>query len=177
MNLSKYDYYLNIAKEISKASKCLRSHFGAIIVKNDMIIGAGYNGPARGVEHCSPCRRINCPSGVGYEKCIAVHAEANAIIQAGGRVGCLGATMYIASHNKNWDGTIYNVAMGDFPCNNCARLIINSGIEWVVHLELCVDGSVDIGEDSIGQRVMAPRKVFAPKCYNVPELVRYGKLW
>jgi deoxycytidylate deaminase len=72
---------------------------------------------------------------VGYEKCIAVHAEVNAIIQAGGRQGCLGATMYVGSHNREYDGTNYNEGMGDFPCSNCGRVIINAGIEFVVHLE------------------------------------------
>ncbi len=151
--MNKYEYYLNIANEVSKASKCLRSHFGVIIVKNDMIIGAGYNGPARGVKHCEPCRRADYPSGQGYEKCIAIHAEANAIIQAGGREGCLGATLYINSHNKPYNGTIYNKGMGDFPCDNCARLIVNAGIEWVIHLEHSV-----------------------PVMYHIPDLVGEGKI-
>ena len=133
--MNKHEYYLMLSKEVSKASKCLRSHFGVVIVKDDMIIGTGYNGPARGVDHCNPCRRKDDPSGVGYEKCIAVHAEVNAIIQSGGRKGCLGATLYINSHNRP-KGTIqYNHTMGDFPCNNCARLIVNAGIQFVVQDE------------------------------------------
>gem|GEM_PF-2056108 len=154
MNKSeKSEYYLNIAKEASKASKCLRSHFGVVIVKNDMIIGVGFNGPARGVAHCNPCRREKDPSGVGYEKCIAVHAEVNGIIQSGGRAGCLGATMYMGSHNRKYNGTRYNEGMGDFPCNNCARLIINSGIEWLVQEEEVI------------------------KLYHIPTLVKEGRVW
>jgi dCMP deaminase len=151
--MTKTEYYLALAEEVSKASKCLRSHFGAVIVKDEMIIGTGFNGPARGVKHCNPCRRAEDPSGVGYKKCIAVHAEANAIIQAGGRKGCLGAIMYLGSHNRKYNGTKYNDGMGDFPCNNCGRLIINAGIEYLVQRESGV-----------------------AKVYHIPTLVAEGKL-
>lgn len=151
--MTKDQYYLNIAKEVSKASKCLRSHFGSVIVKDGMIIGTGFNGPARGVEHCNPCKRADCAPGQGYEKCIAIHAEVNGIIQAGGRAGCLGATMYMGSHNRKFDGTKYNACMGDFPCNNCARAIVNAGIERLV-------------QEENGQIVR----------YNIPDLVKAGKL-
>jgi dCMP deaminase len=159
----KHEFYLNVAKEISKISKCLRSHFGVVIVKNDMIIGTGYNGPVRGAVHCDPCKRADYPSGQGYDKCIAVHAEVNGIIQAGGREGCLGATMYIDSHNKKFDGTIYNKGMGNFPCDNCARVIVNAGIEWLVQNEL---GHLSF-EDILEEKVVV---------YNIPQLVKEGRL-
>jgi dCMP deaminase len=125
--------YMEIARKVSEFSTCLRSHFGAIIVKNDIILGIGYNGPARGVAHCSVCRRAGLPSGEGYEKCVAVHAEANAIINSGGRERCLGATLYLASHNRPFDGTAaYNDFTPNFPCNGCGRLIINAGISHVI---------------------------------------------
>jgi dCMP deaminase len=123
--------YLSIAREVSKFSKCLKGNFGAVIVKNDMILGSGYNGPARGVVHCNPCRRANSRSGEGYEKCIAVHAEENAIIQSGGRERCLGASLYLASHNRANES--YNASVeGFFPCNRCARLLVNSGVYSVI---------------------------------------------
>lgn len=153
--MDKDQYYLAIAKKVSEASKCLRSNFGTVIVRDDMIIGTGYNGPARKVDECRVCRRADCKSGEGYPKCIAVHAEANGIIQAGGRAGCLGATMYLGSHNRVYNGTRYNDYMGDFPCNNCARLIINSGIEWLVQ------------EEEEGRIVR----------YNIPILVKEKRLY
>ena len=152
--MDKAKYYLKIAEEVSKASKCLRSNFGVVIIKNDMIIGTGYCGPARGVPHCDPCKRKDDPHGVGYEKCNAVHAEANGIVQAGGRAGCLGATMYISSHNKKYNGSAYNPGMGDFPCGNCARLIINAGIKYLV-------------QEEYGEAVS----------YTISNLVEEGKLW
>lgn len=41
---SKENYYLDIAQTVSKRSTCLRKRYGAIIVKNDVIISTGYNG-------------------------------------------------------------------------------------------------------------------------------------
>lgn len=151
--MTKDEYYLSIACEVSKASKCLRSHFGSVIVRDDMIIGTGYNGPAHGVGHCEMCKRADYKPGDGYWECNAVHAEVNGIIHSGGRRGCLGATMYISSHNRKYNGTRYNAGMGDFPCNNCARVIVNAGIEWLI-------------QEEHGRIVR----------YNIPQLVREGKL-
>ena len=44
----KINYYLDIAETVSKRSTCLRKQYGAIIVKNDIIISTGYNGAPRG---------------------------------------------------------------------------------------------------------------------------------
>jgi dCMP deaminase len=162
----KDEFYLKIAKVISEYSKCLRSHFGVVIVKNDMIIGTGYNGPARGVPHCDPCKRAEFPSGQGYVKCNAVHAEANAILQSGGRSGCLGAVLYIGSHNRKFDGTKYNQGMGDFCCDNCARLIVNAGIDFVCQEEFFNDPFQPVPNG----------KPFVAK-YNITSLVQEGKLW
>ena len=147
-------FYMNLAREISKESKCLRSHFGAVVVKDDIIIGCGYNGPARGVKHCDVCKREGFDHGCGYERCNAVHAEANALIQSGGRERCLGATMYMGSHNKKYDGSKYNAGMGDFPCNSCARLIVNAGIKWLV-------------QEEIGGELV---------WYDIPKLVEEGRI-
>ena len=49
----KINYYLDIAETVSKRSTCLRKHYGAIIVKNDVIISTGYNGAPRGRKNCS----------------------------------------------------------------------------------------------------------------------------
>lgn len=135
--MSKHKFYLNLAREISKQSHCLRGNFGAVIVKHDMVLGIGYNGPARGVKHCEVCRRESEPSGLGYDKCIAVHAEANAVIQAGGRMHCLGATLYLGTHNRPLaeQTNKYNEGMGYFSCGNCARLMVNAGIIWFVQEE------------------------------------------
>jgi dCMP deaminase len=128
---SKDDYYLGIAREVSRRGTCLRRNFGAVIVKDDHIVSTGYNGAPRGVKNCldlgvCPRQKAGIPAGERYELCRSVHAEANAIISA--------------SINDMRDSTIYLCALsrdsgevfGGRPCKMCTRLIINAGIKKVV---------------------------------------------
>ena len=129
---SKHNYYLDIAQTVSERATCIRRRFGAIIVKNDVIISTGYNGAPRGRLNCSDiesCVReeMNVHRGERYELCRAVHAEANAIIAAS-REQMHGATMYMCCTDpwtKEVVGSICSCAM-------CKRLIINAGITEVV---------------------------------------------
>ena len=116
------NYFLEIAKTVSKRSNCIRAHVGAVIVGKDKKIKAtGYNGVPSKVVSCmelGECYRIknNIPSGTCYETCRSIHAEHNAIIQAG-QDRCQGATMYIWGHN--------------FICILCKRFIVQAGIEEI----------------------------------------------
>lgn len=129
--ISKENYYLSIAAEVARRSTCLRRQYGAVIVKNDEIVATGYNGAPRGDENCcdvGSCwrERNNIPHGEQYEKCVAVHAEQNAIISASRR-DMLGSTLYLSGFEAGRpieDAT---------PCLICARLIKNAGIARVVN--------------------------------------------
>ena len=130
--VSKINYYLDIAQTVSERSTCLRRHFGAIIVKDDVIVSTGYNGAPRGRANCTDlnyCMRdkLGIPRGERYELCRSIHAEANAIISAS-RERMLGATLYMVCVNPK-DGTLYD---GTSSCMMCKRLIINAGIETVI---------------------------------------------
>lgn len=97
---SKEEYYFNIALAVAMRSTCLRRKYGAVIVKDDHIISTGYNGSARGEQNCTDvglCLREeqNIPHGERYELCQAVHAEANAILNAD-PADMIGATLYLA---------------------------------------------------------------------------------
>ena len=97
--VSKHNYYLDIAQTVAERGTCLRRTFGAIIVKDDVIVSTGYNGAPRGRKNCCDlnyCMRdkLNIPRGERYELCRSVHAEANAIIAAA-RERMLGATLYM----------------------------------------------------------------------------------
>ena len=130
--VSKINYYLDIAQTVSERSTCLRRRFGAIIVKNDVIISTGYNGAPRGRRNCTDigsCTRdqMNIPRGERYEMCRSVHAEANAIIAAA-RDQMLGATLYMCCTDPS-DGKV----IGDVcSCMMCKRMIINAGIDRVI---------------------------------------------
>ncbi len=116
------EYFLEIAKTCASRSNCLRSHVGAVIVGEDKKIKAtGYNGTPSKVISCAErgvCYRIEnkIPSGTRYETCRSIHAEQNAIIQAG-QDRCQGATMYIYGH--------------EMICILCKRFIVQAGIKAV----------------------------------------------
>lgn len=115
-------YFLEIASVVAKRSTCLRNQVGAVVVRDKRILTTGYNGAPSNMEHCLDigCIRMknNIASGTQHEKCRAVHAEQNAIIQAALHgVGIEGATLY-CTHQ---------------PCILCTKMIINSKIERVVY--------------------------------------------
>lgn len=127
----KTDYYLNIALDVASRGTCLRRNYGAVIVKDDAIVSTGYTGAPRGLPNCCDlgvCERdrLGVPSGERYELCRSVHAEMNAIINAG-RPKTLGATLYL---------TGYDVKTGELldaePCFLCRRIILNAGIFKVI---------------------------------------------
>lgn len=131
-------YFIEVAKVISSRSTCLRRKYGAVIVKDNVIISTGYNGSPRGMKNCvdtQKCTRkeLNIPSGERYELCEAVHAEQNAIIN-GSPERMKDATIYIAGFEENKefaDGT---------PCKLCSRMIRNAWIAKIVCLKS--DGSI-----------------------------------
>jgi len=116
------EYFLEIAFVVGKRATCLRNNVGAVIVRDKRILSTGYNGAPSGMEHCLEIGCIrdleNIPSGTRHEKCRAVHAEQNAIIQAAIHgVSIAGATIY-CTHQ---------------PCILCTKMIINSNIKRVVY--------------------------------------------
>lgn len=130
--VSKQNYYLDIAETVSERSTCLRRRYGAIIVKNDVIISTGYNGSPRGRQNCSDighCAReeMKIPRGERYELCRSVHSEANAIISAS-RENMLGSTLYMCCT----DPTDGSVVAGTNSCTMCKKLILNAGIAEVI---------------------------------------------
>lgn len=128
----KENYYLDIAETVLERGTCLRENFGAIIVNNDEIISTGYAGAPRGRKNCTDlgfCTREEqaIPTGMMYEKCRSVHAEANAIISAS-RKDMIGSTMYLVGKDNRSKQYIEKTS----SCMMCKRLIINAGIETVI---------------------------------------------
>ncbi len=115
------EYFLKMAFLVAERSTCLRHHVGAIIVKDRHVLTTGYNGAARNIDDCTKlgCLRnqLNIRSGERHEICRAIHAEQNAIIQAGVHgVAIDGGTLY-CTHS---------------PCIICAKMIVNAGLKRVV---------------------------------------------
>lgn len=129
--ISKEDMYLNCAETFAYRSTCLKRKYGAVIVKDDVVISTGYNGSPRGFENC--CDIGSCPrikrkmhQGEGYGICRAIHAEANVLLNCS-REQTMGADLYLAGVNPE-DCSIHQAK----PCPVCARTIIQAGIRNVV---------------------------------------------
>ncbi len=132
------EYFLDIAKSVGRRATCLRRRYGAIIVKDKIIISTGYNGAPRGEANCIDTgicerERLKVPKGQNYELCVAVHAEQNAIINAD-PVKMEGASIYVVGYNA--DGTL---ASGK-PCLLCRRMLRNARLAQVIYYE--TDGSI-----------------------------------
>lgn len=117
------EYFLAIAQAVAARGDCTRAQVGALIVGPDhRIVETGYNGSPPGMPGCLTDKA--CPRGRGetpvtgdYDLCIAVHAEANALLLAG--VKARGATLYCTRR----------------PCAGCSKLIAAAGIARVVTLD------------------------------------------
>lgn len=114
-NISWDEYFMCIANLVSLRSKDPCTKVGACIVKNNRIISTGYNGFPNGVSD------TNYPWTKGSDKeeenkyFYVVHAELNAILNA--KCDLKDSIIYV---NK-------------FPCNECTKAIIQSGIKKVIY--------------------------------------------
>lgn len=130
---TKDQYYLNIARAVSMRSTCLRRHYGAVLVKNDIILSSGYNGSARGDINCCDtgfCARETrgAVHNSDYTSdCPAIHAECNCLLNVN-RQDAIGATLYL----YGYDCIKKEPVVPAEPCIMCKRLIRNCGISRVV---------------------------------------------
>jgi dCMP deaminase len=113
------EYFLDLARATSTRATCSRRKHGAVVVRDRRIVSTGYNGAPSGFPHCDdgacPRALTDAPQGHDYESCIAIHAEANALL--------------FASPEERRGATIYCTGA---PCFGCAKLVSNSGISEVV---------------------------------------------
>ena len=111
------EYFMGIALLSAQRSKDPSTQVGACIVDKDKkIVGTGYNGSPRGIEDKDfPWSRKGDFMNTKYA--YVCHAELNAILNST-KESLKGCTMYV----------------GLFPCNECAKAIIQSGIKKIVYI-------------------------------------------
>ncbi len=116
---SKDENFLELAYVVAKRSSCARSSHGCILVDSkDRIIATGYNGPARGMPNCTertPCGGAFLKSGEGLDKCVAIHAEQNALLQCSDPDKV--AVAYITAT----------------PCVHCIKMLMNTSCKRIVY--------------------------------------------
>ena len=136
------EVYINVAKQISTLSHCVRSKVGAVLVKEGNIIAFGYNGTPSGMDNCCESKEYMSPDGPAwidedvikemwpYEddkgryklvtRSETIHAEVNAVLKAARNGSAVeGSTLYLTLS----------------PCLDCSKLVLQAGIKRVVYLE------------------------------------------
>ena len=123
--MSKHEYYMNIAFAVRKKANCVGRRVGALIVKNDRIISTGYNGTPEGITNCLDGGCVRCrnretyKASVGYDVCVCVHAEQNALISAA-RFG-----------NSVEGASIYSTLR---PCFDCTKAALQAKFSAIYYL-------------------------------------------
>lgn len=140
-------YFMEMADLASKRSNCMKRCVGAVIVKDKRVVATGYNGTARGLPNCCDggCPRCNsnAPCGVALEHCYCLHAEENALLEAG-RGRSEGAIMYCTTA----------------PCLGCTQKLIQCGIKRVVYTR---EYSIEHNVRHMYQKVGITLDKFAPE--------------
>ncbi len=111
--------FINIAKEIATASKCVSKQVGAVIVKEGRILSTGYNGTPAGYTNCKEhWNGEYTKEHHDWSKTYEIHAEMNALIWAARKgISIEGATIYVTLE----------------PCSECSKNLIAAGIKEIVY--------------------------------------------
>ncbi|KAJ9072122.1 Deoxycytidine monophosphate (dCMP) deaminase [Entomophthora muscae] len=118
-----WDSYFMLLTELAcLRSNCMKRRVGCLVVKDNRVIATGYNGTPRNVLNCSEggCPRCNSNSVMGQDLdiCLCIHAEENALLEAGReRISGGHAILYCNT----------------CPCIGCAKKIVQVGVKEVVY--------------------------------------------
>ena len=118
-------YFMGIALAVRSRASCTGRRVGAVIVRDGRILSTGYNGTPSAMTNCEDggCHRCanrdQYPSGTGYDLCICVHAEQNALLAAARfGVAVAGCTIYTTLQ----------------PCFGCLKELIQADVREVCYL-------------------------------------------
>ncbi len=119
------EYFLGIAIAVRARANCTGRRVGAVIVRDRRILSTGYNGTPSGMTNCEDggCHRcahpLAYPPGEGYDVCICVHAEQNALLAA-------------ARFGVEIEGcTLYTTLQ---PCFGCLKELLQANVRAVCYL-------------------------------------------
>ena len=117
-NITWDEYFMGMAILSSQRSKDPNTKVGACIVDQDhKVVSNGYNGMPIGVDET----KISWNKGEGLDSkyLYVCHAEFNAILNTRDGAALKGCTLYVTL----------------FPCNECTKAIIQTGIKEVVYMD------------------------------------------
>ena len=113
-------YFLRMAMLVSERGTCARRQVGSIFInKKNHIIATGYNGNPSGFQHCisKPCPGAKSKTGTDLDKCEAIHAEQNALLQC---------------KNVYDIDRVYTTLE---PCVHCVKLLLNTSTQQIIYGE------------------------------------------
>jgi dCMP deaminase len=114
-------YFMELASLAAQRSNCMKRRVGCVLVREKRVISTGYNGTPRGLKNCGEggCPRCNvgASQGAALSTCLCIHAEENALLEAG--------------RDRIREGTI--LYCDTCPCLTCSIKIAQVGITEVVY--------------------------------------------
>ena len=120
MNADRAMVWMRVAKEIDTMSTCPRRAVGCVIL-NDLghVLATGFNGMPSGMTSCfdDDCGASLSPTRDNLDKCIAVHAEMNALMQL----------------RSPREATV--IVTTSSPCKHCMKMLLNTSIEELIYEE------------------------------------------
>ncbi len=125
MKVAQIKYYIEILGVVEKRSTCSRLSVGSVLVKDDRIISTGWNGVAKGQEHCCEKFASHDKTSEDFKK---IHGEFSQLNEIHAEQNCLG---FAARNGIQTEDTTLFVTYS--PCLACAKLIVSCGISTVYY--------------------------------------------
>lgn len=119
------NYFMALASLAAQRSNCMKRRVGCVVVspRSRRVVSTGYNGTPRGIRNCGDggCGRCNSGQGSGHglTTCLCIHAEENALLEAGRDRLREGAVLYCDT----------------CPCLTCSIKIAQVGVSEVVYAQ------------------------------------------
>lgn len=148
-------YFMQLASLAAQRSNCMKRRVGCVLVREKRVISTGYNGTPRGLKNCGEggCPRCNDGqgSGVDLSTCLCIHAEENALLEAGRERIREGAILYCDT----------------CPCLTCSIKITQVGISEVVYSQ---SYSMDKETAAVFREAGVKLRQFSPVSYPLTSI-------
>lgn len=156
-------YFMSLASLAAHRSNCMKRRVGCVLVgPGKRVISTGYNGTPRGLQNCADggCPRCNSgnSSGVGLSTCLCIHAEENALLEAGRERIRDGAVLYCDT----------------CPCLTCSIKICQVGIVEVVYAH---GYSMDTETAAVFRQAGVKLRQFIPVSYTIVFVCLLPRYW
>lgn len=149
-------YFMALASLAAQRSNCMKRRVGCVLVREKRVISTGYNGTPRGLRNCGEggCGRCNDGQGSGHglATCLCIHAEENALLEAGRERIREGAILYCDT----------------CPCLTCSIKITQVGISEVVFSQ---GYSMDGDTAAVFREAGVKLRQFVPVCRPINLIV------